>query len=401
MKAELILKLFDAFNIQRWNDQVRPSDLVEIDKHGHKMAIAYCLAICEKESNEVEINWSDLIKGGVFELLRRTALSDIKSPVYRLIKSEFPDAHKEMNEWSWNDLKSCLEDGEMKDEIYTYLVNGDMLDETVCRILDAAHVFASYWEWQIIRNLNPASPYIVGLNEKVNNDLEDHMYLVGFKKLVSRQKLLKFIDLIGRLRFQVRWGQALRLPKTSVLGHSMFVACLSYFFTMQIPACKERVKNNFFGGIFHDLPESVTRDIISPVKTGVRGLEGVITDIEKKLMEKEVYQYLDPTCKEEIAYYTTDEFDCKIRINSAVTKKPIDEISKDCNKDKYHPIDGELIKVADHLSAYVEARIALRNGFLSEHLKAGEESLFSKYKEFNLAGIDFGKLFQDVHDLTC
>jgi 5'-deoxynucleotidase YfbR-like HD superfamily hydrolase/competence protein ComGF len=400
MKPELILKLFDAFTIQRWNDQVRPADFVEIDKHGHKMAIVYCLARCENEVKGTQINWGDLIKGGVYELLRRSALSDIKSPVYRLIKNEFPDAHTEMNEWAWNELKPCLEDGEMKDEIHSYLVNGSILDETACRILDAGHVFASYWEWQIIRNLNPASPYIVGLNERVNNDLEEHMDLVGIKRLVSRQKLLRFIDLLGRLRFQVRWGQALRLPKTSVLGHSMFVACLTYFFTKQFDACEERIKNNFFGGLFHDLPESVTRDIISPLKRGVRGLEGVITDIEKKLMEKDVYPHLEPACREEISYYTTDEFDCKIKINSAVSKTSFDEINRKFNQDKFHPIDGELIKVADHLSAYVEARLALQNGFQSVQLKKGEESISRDYKEFQIAGIDVGALYKKVRDMT-
>lgn len=400
IKADLILKLFDAFNIQRWNDQVRPADLVEIDKHGHKMAIAYCIARFENEVNGTPINWGDLIKGGVFELLRRSALSDIKSPVYRLIEQQYPDAYKEMNDWAWKELANCLEDGEMKNEIHSYLVNGQNLDETAYRILYAAHVFSSYWEWQIIRNLNPASPYIVRLNEKVNNDLEEHMDLVGIKKLVSRQKIVRFIDLFGRLRFQVRWGQALRLPKTSVLGHSMFVACLSYFFTRQIEACEERIKNNFFGGLFHDLPESVTRDIISPVKRGVKGLEGVINKIEKILMDKEVYPYLEETWKEEISYYTTNEFDCKIRINSAPSKKSIDEITKDYNQNKYHPLDGELIKVADYLSGYVEARLALKNGFMSAHLKKGEESLSEDYKEFQIGGIDIGKLFKEVHDLT-
>ncbi|MFH2011741.1 MAG: YfbR-like 5'-deoxynucleotidase [Pseudomonadota bacterium] len=400
MKAELILKLFDAFNIQRWNDQVRPTDLVEIDKHGHKMAIAYCLAMCESEINGAKISWEDIIKGGVYELLRRTALSDIKSPVYRLIKNEFPDAYREMNSWAWSELELCLEDGEMKTEIESYLVNGHTLENTACRILDAAHVFASYWEWQIIRNLNPASPYIVILDERVNNDLEEHMDLVGIKKLVSRQKLLRFIDIVGRLRFQVRWGQTLRLPKTSVLGHSMFVACLTYFLTRQFNACEERIKNNFFGGLFHDLPESVTRDIISPVRKGVKGLEGVIKKIETSLMEKEVFQYLDTACKDEMSYYTTDEYCCKIKIDSAVSKKSIDEINREYNQNKYHPIDGELIEVADKLSAYVEARLALKNGFQSEHLKHGEESLSSQYNEFRIAGIDVGALFKKVNDLT-
>ncbi|MGZ7169402.1 MAG: HD domain-containing protein [Halobacteriota archaeon] len=32
--------------------------------------------------------------------------------------------------------------------------------------------------------------------------------------------------------------------------------------------CYRRRFHNFFGGLFHDLPEALTRDIISPVKRG-------------------------------------------------------------------------------------------------------------------------------------
>ena len=395
MKTKLILKLFDSFNIQRWNDQVRPVDLVEIDKHGHKMAIAYCLAQYEKN-----VNWKDLIKGGVFELLRRSVLSDIKSPVFRLIRENYSDAYNEMNKWVLNKLSNYLEKGDIKDEFISYLKNDKSIDPTACRILDAAHVYSSYWEWQIIRKLNPSSPYIVKLNEKIYNDLENHLDLIGIRKLISKQKILNFIDLFGRLRFQLRWSQALRLPKTSVLGHSMFVACLTYFLTRRFNPCEERLKNNFFGGLFHDLPESVTRDIISPVKKQIIGLNGVITKIEKILMKEEVYPYLESNCKDEIEYYLNDEFECKIRIKDAVLKKDIKEINENYNKDKYHPIDGKLIKISDHLSAFIEARLALKNGFNSEHLKTGEKNLRQQYKSFKIAKININTIYKEVVDLT-
>lgn len=85
MKKALLLKLFDAFAIQRWNDRIRPVDLFEMDKNAHKMAIAYCLGRYEEDDGKV-VNWGEIIRGGIYELLRRVVLSDIKSPVYRKIK---------------------------------------------------------------------------------------------------------------------------------------------------------------------------------------------------------------------------------------------------------------------------------------------------------------------------
>ncbi|KAA0242417.1 MAG: HD domain-containing protein [Candidatus Brocadia sp. AMX2] len=62
----------------------------------------------------------------------------------------------------------------------------------------------------------------------------------------------------------MKWSRLHRIPRTSVLGHSLFVAILSYLFSLEIKACARRCVNNYFTGLFHDLPEVLTRDIISP-----------------------------------------------------------------------------------------------------------------------------------------
>ena len=89
-----------------------------------------------------------------------------------------------------------------------------------------------------------------------------------------------------------------------------------------------------------------------------------------------------------------------MRINDAVSRKTIEEITNEFNENKYHPIDGRLIKIADDLSAFVEVRLALKNGFTSQHLKDGEDTLSQKYKDHQVAGINIGKLFEEVRDLT-
>ena len=48
MEKSLALKIFEGFSIQRWNDLVRPFDLVEMDKGGEKMVIAYILGKYEE-----------------------------------------------------------------------------------------------------------------------------------------------------------------------------------------------------------------------------------------------------------------------------------------------------------------------------------------------------------------
>ena len=76
IRKAFILKLFDAALMQRWNDKIRPVELVELDKQAHKMIIAYILGKCEEENQP--INWTEIIEGGLFELLQRLVITDIK-----------------------------------------------------------------------------------------------------------------------------------------------------------------------------------------------------------------------------------------------------------------------------------------------------------------------------------
>ena len=68
----------------------------------------------------------------------------------------------------------------------------------------------------------------------------------------------------------------------------LVVAILSYFYSLKAKACKKRLENNFFCALFHDLPESLTRDIISPVKYGVKGLNEIISEYEMRLIDERI-----------------------------------------------------------------------------------------------------------------
>ena len=70
------------------------------------------------------------------------------------------------------------------------------------------------------------------------------------------------------------------MPATFVMGHMLVVAIMSYFMTLELEnPCKSRLVNNFFAGLFHDIPEALTRDIVSPVKKSVEGLGSIISEL--------------------------------------------------------------------------------------------------------------------------
>ena len=76
---------------------VRPFDLIEMDKSAEKMVLAYIIGKFE-ESKGNTIDWDWMIYASLFELFKKIALCDIKSPLQRRIRLEYPDEYRRLNE---------------------------------------------------------------------------------------------------------------------------------------------------------------------------------------------------------------------------------------------------------------------------------------------------------------
>ena len=120
MKRDFALKIFEGFSIDRWNDLVRPFDLVEMDKAAEKMVVSYIIGKYE-ENRGVEIDWEWMIYASVFDLLRKIALCDIKSPVQRLIHTKYPDEYRRLNEWVLEQYRGMIENDEIFGRFRKYI----------------------------------------------------------------------------------------------------------------------------------------------------------------------------------------------------------------------------------------------------------------------------------------
>jgi putative hydrolases of HD superfamily len=388
----LITRLFDAASIQRWNDHVRPVEFTELDKQAHKFIIAYVLGKLEEYERQVAIDWNKLIEGGMFEFLQRVILTDIKPPVFHKMMSEKGDQINEVVLKKLQDDISAVKGGfSAKFERYLFDKDYSRFEK---RLLRAAHYLATNWEFQIIYH---TAPFIYGIDktrEEIENQIEDHYDLIGVQKISLRKKSFGFIDLCGQLRFQQRWAQCPRIPKTSVLGHMLTVAVLSYLCSVEIDACGKRIYNNFFAGLLHDLPEVLTRDIVSPVKSSVEGLEETIKSYEKMHLEQTIMPLLPSSMRAEIVYFLEDEFSNKVLAEGKVIKNvPQEDMMSRFNQDCYSPVDGHIIRVCDKLAAFIEASLSIRHGIRSRNLEEGKEYIYDQFKDEKSGSINFGDLF--------
>ena len=397
MIENLIERFYEAASMNRWNDHIRPVDLTELDKQAHKMVIAYVIAKFEENDRDAEINWQKIIEGGIFEFLHRTILTDIKPPVFHKMMEE-----KEEN---LNNHVFKMLEGDMKGLTYQFKENFKkyFLDKnysiTEKRILKAAHYMATKWEFRIIYH---AAPFIYGIEETketIENQIEDHYDLIGVRKLSLEKKSFGFIDMCGQLRFQERWAHSPRVPKTSVLGHMYIVAITSYLLSIENNSCQKRLYNNFFTGLFHDLPEVLTKDILSPVKSSVEGLGGIIKEYEDDQMRTRLLPLLPFSWREEMKYFTQDEFENKVKINGEIHKGiNFKDLNLKFNENEFYPLDGKLIKACDKLAAFIEADISIKHGISSKHLEEGRKNIYEDFKGKKVSGIDFGRLFNYFYE---
>lgn len=396
---ELIDELFRAFHIPRWNDRARTMDFIEMDKHAQKMIIAYCLGRYEENAGNT-IDWHGLIRNGLFELLRRIVISDIKSPIFREIRKN-KEVFAKLNNYVYNQLKDKILIPELREQLQSYLLE-DTNDSLTRRVLDASHIYTSLWEFRIIRRCDPDYYQNPGIERKLAEEVNSYSDLIGIKKILSGNKINHFIDLCSQLRFQVRWAQTPRVPRTTVLGHSILVACLSYLFTLSINHCDKRIYDNYFGGLFHDLPEAVTRDIISPVKRSSVELDNLIVSLERNLAEEELFPLLEDFMVDEIKYFIQDEFSNKAIIDNNILKDNItfEVMNTKYNSNEFHPFDGKIIRAADHLSTFLEAWHSCKHGIHSEELVAASNKIREQYEFVNFYPISMKEIYDHYEILS-
>ncbi|MBN8707324.1 MAG: HD domain-containing protein [Bacteroidetes bacterium] len=392
----LALRLFEAFSIQRWNDRIRPIELCAMDMHAFKAVLTFIIGKIE-EDNGAEIDWNYIIEGIVFGLLNNIALSDIKAQVVSKIKKEHAEQLNEINKWVIKQNKILFQNkGEKLEERFenflkTNLKPGDSSKKKEDKILHAAQKISTYREFLIIKQVNANFPKIEEIENQLTGDLSAYHDLEAVNSIEHKKPLYNAICLIEQLRYQVRWSQTPRIPHTSVLGHSLYVALLSFFISNEYGFCKKRIVNNFYSALFHDIAESVTRDIISPVKRATTDLPKIVKKIEKDFLDTELYPNLPDSIVNCIKDFTgdniegDDEFEFKDRIIKEGKRVIFENKSgslreiNNYNKDEYQPIDGTIIKLCDGIAAFIEASRSIEYGITSKHLFDGFSAIRNQY----------------------
>ena len=348
MNMDLIYNMFDAANMRRWNDHLRPTELTELDKQAHKMVIAWVLAKFEESENKVKIDWKKLIEHAMFSFIRRTILTDLKPQLFHRVVVE---KEKEMNDFVLREFDARVPDAESKFRMRfeSYLKKRTLSKED--RILKAAHYLATSWEFKLVYNANPTMYGIDKTKAEIEKQIKEYADVSGVVKLFFGKDTFDFIDLCGQLRFQQRWARVPRIPQTTVLGHMLMVANMVYLHSLDIKADDGKIYKDYFTALFHDLPEVLTKDVISPIKRSIDGLDELLSEYEKEMISSSLLPLLPKEWHSEFISLIEDPFGGS---------------------------GGTAIKVCDLLAAYMEAHVSECYGISSRSLSDGKDELKAK-----------------------
>ncbi len=370
--------LFEGFFIQRWNDRIRPINLVEADKNSSKMIITLYLGKKLEDSGR-EVKWIDIVDRGIYDALIRYAVSDISSVVHAKLRKNksvyVTSIIKIVNKQYDKHLPTSFMDSFRK-----YIVDekSDILSQED-NIIRLAHRLSLKLEYRIVSSLGYGSFFLP--HEEEGQSIDDEINILA-KSLdlgaildESGAILSKELDLIlkltDRLRYQVRWSQTPRVPQTSVLGHSFYVAACVYF-AVRHSHDQQRVVNNFYAGLMHDFLESLTRDIISPVKNSSTEFKNQIDEIEAEMLDVNLLPHLEGRFKKYMAILLRKEFD-----NRAFDETG--QIQFDTASD-HSKFDGQLVQAADYYAALLEAYQSINLGISSHRLVGATSRLYSTFK---------------------
>lgn len=330
----LRLMLWRGLSIIRWNNFPRVVDTKHMDNVGFTLHVALYLAYLEDgghKSTEA-IDRLYLIKKIIFTSLADLILSDINSGTKGYIKKldssifdqVYAKAFYYIGDFPWPEF--------LHDDMQNTIADKSHLRED--QIFLAAKKYVGFVEASTNARVFPEM-YEVPLRE-IETSLRD-MKLESLQKLLSDPESQKFLAHTQRLSSSMRWNQYQRNTPISVMSHKVIVTYLTYvigFYGNSVWEDNDIVEM-LLRAIYHDVPEVITGDIITPTKKSVPWFQELLEKVETQMVDDYLFSYVSDDFRDYISPYML------------------------------HPFDGELgkkVKYADILSALFEAKIEDMSG---------------------------------------
>jgi putative hydrolases of HD superfamily len=334
----LKLMLSRGISMKRWNNFPRIEYISHLDNVGFVIHIALFLADIEEREKNIALDKEFIIKRILFHSLVGLILSDINAGTKDYIKMVNPLIFSKVEKEALEKILALEGNESIKEDILKTMKEKEKMLEI--NIIEAARKYSGLLECSVNYKIFP-EVYEVPMSQ-INASLEKIKKKVkSLDILLKNENYKKYLFNIKRLSHITRWNGKVKFLPISVMSHLVTVCFISY-----VIAHIEAENNNplpsldlILRGLYHDIPEAITGDIIAPTKKSVKWFSEVLEEVEKNMLNDYLFSYIGKDYKKFISPYL------------------------------FHPFDGEMgkiVKYADNLSALFEAKIEVISGNVRE-----------------------------------
>ncbi len=260
-----------------------------------------------EEENWKSVDKEYIIKKIIFDLFKALVLSDINSWTRDYLLKIDKKVMWDLDEKVLNFLYDFEGGDFIKEDIKN--ISEDKTKWYENDIIFAAKKFAGHQECVVNAKVFSYA-YDVALDE-INTYFDENK-----KKIYSLQQILKndkyrtYLSHIRRLSHAMRWAGRKRNYDISVMSHLVIVTFLSYV----LGNLENKNEWNFdiyelmMKSIYHDIPEAITWDIITPIKNATAWFREAWEKVEGKMMDDYFFLYVTKKYKQDISKYMLNPF---------------------------------------------------------------------------------------------
>lgn len=284
---ELNELVFKMNNLNRWSDFKQCDVYNELNKQAFNCIIAFELAnFVEKQGRSV--NWV---------CFPRIAISRAFAKVYVYYdtpehKISFSAKIGNIGKDKFDDVTREYIAVKTSEKFASFLCDNNSAFEEA--IYKAASKIATYIELLEYEKIVQNQALISQKKEEIMNEICEYMYIPGVREFIDQNsQIFKLFQFVSSLRNKLRWATCCKAVKCSVLGHLFDTAIWAYLIGLEQSSFDEQLATKFFFmGIFHDIAETWTHDIPSPIKDKIEGYRAATEEHESQMLEEHMYPNL-------------------------------------------------------------------------------------------------------------
>lgn len=268
------VKFLDAIStlstLQRWNFVPRVETWAEAENVAYVSHLIYAIGRDAGLSGE---QVEKALARAILKSFNKHHLSDISHYTRKAINDVKPGLWNEVEKDVCEDTLKLFPEG-----VHSYIQSNmiapllDPEDEKTIegKLLRFVQMDVARSECETNKRAYPENPYYLDLFNELNRDVQRFREVDDFRNSMSQVK--KYGEYIKNMKYLRRWNRINRSVETSVMSHTFVVSALALVTScveVSNPECE--LPDNFtyraiLRALFHDVPETFTGDVITPVK---------------------------------------------------------------------------------------------------------------------------------------